>query len=222
MYTHYFLRRNYRKRIANKTNTWRRIAVGLCTAGTLPSLVLSCAGQYFVNTAVFCLQVFQLHNILETVDCAAKIDLPNGWIAFVSVLPGMDRPGLEKSRVAFPVVAPLLGVYPRHFEDSLLLIQPFQPGESTGSVDHTHQPFAHTFRSLRLLFTVATAPGNVLRRRRLGHIWDWVRLFCSAGWEIIGSVWFQHTNKKCDDWRIPLSLYSPVYAWARFARARKK
>ena len=114
-------------------------------ASWLPSR--SPAGQDLVHAAILRLQVLYLHDVLEAVYGAAKVDFPHCRVGFVAVLARMDGPLAKESSVAFLAVAALLGMYPRHSEDRLFRVDPFQAVEAA-RVHHAADPVSHSLRPL--------------------------------------------------------------------------
>ena len=92
-------------------------------------------GVNLVYATIFCLHVLNLLNVLQPVDGASEIYLPNGWVRILPVLSGVDSPLPEQRCISLPAIPPLLGMYPWHLEDRLLLVQPFQ-SYKPATVDH--------------------------------------------------------------------------------------
>ena len=105
------------------------------------------ARQDLVHAAVLCLEVLDLHDILQAVDGATKVDLPYGGVRLVAVLARVDGPLAKQSRVSLLAVAALLCMNPRHAEDGLLRVYPLQPVEAA-RVDHSADPVPHPLRPL--------------------------------------------------------------------------
>ena len=104
------------------------------------------ARKDFVDTAILCLKVLDLHDVLQAVDCAAKVDLPDGRVGFVAVLARVKGPLAEEGRVSVLAVAALLCMDPGYAEDSLLRVDPFQAVEAT-RIDHSAYPISHALRA---------------------------------------------------------------------------
>ena len=100
------------------------------------SASLASAGEDFVDSAVLCLHVLDLHDVFQAVYGAPEVDFPHGRVAILSVLSRVHCPFAEERGISFPVVAALLCVDPRHLEDGLVLVEPFEASE-TAAVDHS-------------------------------------------------------------------------------------
>ena len=99
------------------------------------STPLASAWQHLVDSAVLCLHVLDFHYVLEAVYGAPEVYLPHSWIAVLPVLARMHGPLAKEGRVTLSIVATLLCVDPRHLEDGLILVQPFETSEAT-AIDH--------------------------------------------------------------------------------------
>lgn len=90
--------------------------------GCLCPTSLASAWKDFVDTAVFCLHVLDLHDIFEAIDGTSEINLPDRWVTVLSVLARVHSPLAKQSCISLPVVATLLGMNPWDFEDGLVLV----------------------------------------------------------------------------------------------------
>ena len=102
------------------------------------------AREDFVHATILRLHVFDLHDVLQPVDGASKVNLPHGRVRLVPILSGVECPLTKQSGVPLLAVAALLCMDPWHAEDCLLLVDPFQPVKAL-RVDHPHDPVAHAF-----------------------------------------------------------------------------
>ena len=89
-----------------------------------------------VHPAVLRLHVFDLLDILQAVDSATEVDFPHSGVTVCPVFARVDGPLPEQCCVPLPTIAPLLSMDPGDFENSLLLIEPFQSDEFI-AVDHS-------------------------------------------------------------------------------------
>ena len=105
------------------------------------------AGQQLVHAAILRLQVLYLRDVLEAVYVAAKVGLPHCRVGLVAVFARMDSPLAKESSVGFLAEASLLGVYPRHSEDRLFRVDPFQAVEAA-RVHNAAEPVSHSLRPL--------------------------------------------------------------------------
>lgn len=111
------------------------------------------ARENLVDSTVFRLHVFDLHDVLEAVDGAPKVDFPDGGVGLVAIFARMDRPFSEKGGVAIFAVAPLLGVDPRHAEDGFVRVDPLQAVESA-RINHANDPVSHPLRPFVVDFSI--------------------------------------------------------------------
>ena len=111
------------------------------------------ARKDFVNAAVFRLHVFDFHDVLQSVDGASEIYLPDGGIGFVTILARVYGPLTKEGRVAVLAVAALFRMDPRDSENGLLAVDPFESMEAS-RVYHATDPVSHAFRSLVVYFSL--------------------------------------------------------------------
>lgn len=105
------------------TSSCSRVRVGLSASNRAsPSFGRPGAWEDFVDTTVFCLVVLHLDYVLQAVDGASEVDLPDGGVTLVPKLSGVQRPLFEKGGISFAIVASLLGMDPRNFEDGFVLV----------------------------------------------------------------------------------------------------
>ena len=104
------------------------------------------ARVHTIYSAVLRLHVLDLLNVLESVNGASEVYLPDCGIRFIPVFPRVHGPRPEKRSVSLSVVSSLLSMDPRDFKDVLLLIQPLEAGELSG-VDLANEPIPHTLRT---------------------------------------------------------------------------
>ena len=99
--------------------------------------------QHFVHPAVFSLQIFDFHYVLQTVDGASEINLPDGRVGFVAILARMDGPFTKQRSVALLAVVALFGVDPWDSENGLLAVDPLQAMKPP-RVNHATDPVPHS------------------------------------------------------------------------------